>query len=146
MRLPPDSRRAQGWLGYAKAVSPTNAGRLTYAEATWVNLGVPKQGGAFYSPWFGIETSDNLNLFQPVNPWLGSSWAAYIEYFQWQPHKNQNSNQGTVQPGDVLYANVTYLPKSDSYKAVHTSSSGWSVEMTIPVQKIKGVSKNCAWR
>ena len=57
---------AQGWLGYAKAVSPTNAGRITYAEATWINGGNPSQGGAFYSPWFGIETSDNLNLFQPV--------------------------------------------------------------------------------
>lgn len=57
---------AQGWLGYAKAVSPTGAGRISYIEATWVNGGNPKQGGAFYSPWFGIETSDNLNLFQPV--------------------------------------------------------------------------------
>lgn len=125
----------QGWLGYAKAVSPTNAGRLTYAEATWTNLGVPAQGGAFYSPWFGIETSDNLNLFQPVNPWLGNSWAGYIEYFQWQPENNINSAQGTVRPGDIIYGNVSLASDGKSYDSYHSSSNGWSVRMNVPIQK-----------
>ena len=40
-------------------------------EAKWVVLDKPKIPGAFYSPWFGIESSDNLNLIQPVNPWSG---------------------------------------------------------------------------
>ena len=39
-----------------------------------------------------------------------------------------------MHPGDQLYGNVTYQPESNSYKAVHTSSDGWSVETTIPVQ------------
>lgn len=54
----------EGWLGYAAATSPTGKGRITYAEAYWTNGGVPSRGGAFYSPWFGIEASDNLNILQ----------------------------------------------------------------------------------
>jgi hypothetical protein len=73
---------AEGWLGYAQAVSPTGAGRITFAEAYWVNLQTPVDGGAFWSPWFGVETSDNLNLLQPVNPWVGDSYSIYNEYFQ----------------------------------------------------------------
>merc|ERR1711907_8830 len=76
---------AEGWLGYAKGVSPTGEGRITHAEAKWKVLDAPRHGGAFYSPWFGIESSDNLNLIQPVNPWTGNSWSMYIEYFQWEP-------------------------------------------------------------
>ena len=106
-----------------------------------MNLGVPKQGGAFYSPWFGIETSDNLNLFQPVNPWLGSSWAGYIEYFQWQPENNINSPQGTVKPGDVIYGNVSLAADGKSYDSYHSSSNGWSVRMNVPIQKKGGVDK-----
>jgi len=53
---------------------------------------------------------------------------------QWSPENNINSRAGTVRPGEILYGNVTYLPESNSYKSVHTSSSGWSVSMTIPVQ------------
>lgn len=70
---------AQGWLGYAKGVSPTG-GRLTRVrcaqrlvqlcaasqsassylplsppqmEAKWVVGSNPTRQGAFYSPWFG---------------------------------------------------------------------------------------------
>ncbi len=46
---------ADGWLGYATAVSPTGSGRITFAEAYWVVPENPSEGGAFYSPWFGIE-------------------------------------------------------------------------------------------
>ena len=46
---------AEGWLGYATAVAPTGSGRITFAEAYWVVPENPVEGGAFYSPWFGIE-------------------------------------------------------------------------------------------
>ncbi len=46
---------AEGWLGYATAISPTGSGRITFAEAYWVVPENPHEGGAFYSPWFGIE-------------------------------------------------------------------------------------------
>ena len=58
---------AQGWLAYAKAVSPTGQGRLTYIEGYWNVPASPKRSNAFFSPWFGIDTSDNLNLLQPVS-------------------------------------------------------------------------------
>lgn len=47
------------------AVSPVAGQRITYMEAKWTVGGTPAVGGAFYSPWYGIETSDNLNLYQP---------------------------------------------------------------------------------
>ena len=46
---------ADGWLGYATAISPSGSGRITFAEAYWIVPENPSEGGAFYSPWFGIE-------------------------------------------------------------------------------------------
>ena len=74
---------ADGWLGYATGVNPSGEGRITYMSAQWTVGQNPAVGGAFFSPWFGIEASDNLNLIQPVNPWVGDSWQIYNEYFQW---------------------------------------------------------------
>ncbi len=37
---------------------------ITFMEARWKVPSNPARGGAFYSPWFGIESSDNLNLIQ----------------------------------------------------------------------------------
>ena len=56
----------------------------------------PKHTRAFFSPWFGMDPADNLNLIQPVNPWSGSSWAMYTEYYQWSPTHNSNSKQVSV--------------------------------------------------
>jgi hypothetical protein len=58
---------ASGWMGYAMGTYPS--GVITYIEAKWVVPDNPKRDGGYFSPWFGIETSDNLNLIQPVNPW-----------------------------------------------------------------------------
>jgi hypothetical protein len=49
-------------------------GIITKMEAKWKVGALPAVGGAFYSPWFGVESSDNLNLIQPVNPFDGSNW------------------------------------------------------------------------
>ena len=51
----------------------------------WKVGATPPQSNSFYSPWFGIDASDNLNLLQPVNPWMGNEWLIYNEYFQWSP-------------------------------------------------------------
>lgn len=112
-------------------------------EAKWVVGQNPKQGGAFFSPWFGIESSDNLNLIQPVNPWTGSSWLIYNEYFQWRPQNNINSAQHKVNPGDVLFGSVTFNPTAQSYTIYHSDvNSGWSVSTDIPVQKVGQGYKN----
>jgi len=127
---------AEGWLGYAMGVSPTGTGRITYMEAKWKVGQNPEVGGAFFSPWFGIEASDNLNLIQPVNPWVGDSWEIYNEYFQWSPENNYNSDSTTVQPGDVLFGSVTYIPENNTYTIYHSDMTrGWSVTSSIDIQQ-----------
>lgn len=59
---------AQGWLGYATAQCPEGT-KLTLLDAYWKVGATPRNSNSFYSPWFGQDTSDNLNLLQPVNPW-----------------------------------------------------------------------------
>eukprot|EP01113_Clastostelium_recurvatum_P032685 TRINITY_DN422_c0_g1_i2.p1 TRINITY_DN422_c0_g1~~TRINITY_DN422_c0_g1_i2.p1 ORF type:complete len:240 (-),score=69.91 TRINITY_DN422_c0_g1_i2:127-813(-) len=134
---------AQGWLGYAALTAPGHT-RITYIEAKWVVPQNPKVGGAFFSPWFGIESSDNLNLIQPVNPWSGNGWSIYNEYFQWKPVHNINSNSHKVNAGDVVYGNITYVAASNLYRMVHSSlKDNWSVQTDIPIQKDdKGDYKN----
>jgi hypothetical protein len=127
---------AGGWMGYATATNP-GGGRITYIEATWINGNNPKSGGAFFSPWFGIEASDNLNLIQPVNPWVGDHWEIYNEYFQWSPEKNQNSQSNTVSPGDVIFGSVTFNQAQQTYTVYHQDkTSGWSVTTNFPVQRL----------
>ena len=59
---------ANGWLAFSSAYPPIAGQRLTFMSATWVNLDNAKDSSSFYSPWFGCDTTDNLNLLQPVNP------------------------------------------------------------------------------
>eukprot|EP00056_Hartaetosiga_gracilis_P020417 m.19289 g.19289 ORF g.19289 m.19289 type:complete len:235 (+) comp8435_c0_seq1:29-733(+) len=130
---------AQGWMGYAKGVNPSGSGIITHVEAKWKVGANPTPSQAFFSPWFGIETTDNLNLIQPVNPWLGNEWQIYNEYFQWQPTHNENSRAHTVQAGDVLFGSVTYDPVNHAYNMYHADlTDGWSVNTTIPVQQHMG--------
>ncbi|KAJ9472250.1 hypothetical protein DIPPA_29006 [Diplonema papillatum] len=127
---------AQGWLSYAKGVNPDGEGIITRAEAKWTVLDAPKADGCFYSPWFGIETSDNLNLFQPVNPWAGKKWEMYLEYFQWSPTHNQDSQMEDVQPGNTLHGVVTLNQSANTYTGTITNmATGKSSSMTIPIQK-----------
>jgi len=130
---------ANGWLGYALGVNPDGGDDpITFIEATWVNLKEPTNKNCFYSPWFGIETSDNLNLVQPVNPWTGNQWEIYNEYFQWKPTHNENSRSHVVYPGDVIYGSVTFDQTKQEYNMYHadmTSGHEWSVNTTIPVQQ-----------
>jgi len=134
---------ANGWLGYAKGVNPSGNGRITYIEAKWYVLNDPVVGGAFFSPWFGIESSDNLNLIQPVNPWVGDEWQIYNEYFQWEPVHNYNSASHTVSAGDLLFGSCTFNPNNQTYTVYHSDvTSGWSVTSNIAVQKRAGDYKN----
>merc|ERR1719471_454548 len=80
---------AQGWLGYA--VADGGGKQIEYMEAKWKVPNNPRRRGLFFGIWFGIETYDNLNLVQPVLPWVGNKWEIYNEYFQWRPTHNQNS-------------------------------------------------------
>ena len=55
---------AEGWLAYSRVLPPGGkpGQRLTFIEAKWRNLGNPRHSSSFYSPWFGIDTADYLNL------------------------------------------------------------------------------------
>ena len=108
-------------------------------DGWWPVGATPKRSQSFYSPWFGIDASDNLNLLQPVNPWMGNEWLIYNEYFQWSPEHNQNSAQHVVKAKDQLYGSITLDPKTKSYNVYHnvSGSTSWDVTMNIPIQKGK---------
>lgn len=134
---------APGWLAYATAKCPAGT-RLTHMEAKWT-VGVnPPNSFAFFSPWFGIDTSDNLNLLQPVNPWMGSGWSMYTEYYQWSPTNNVDSTSYNVNAGDQLYGKITFDgDDKQTYTLSQTDvTTGQTSSMTIPVQKHNGVHKN----
>lgn len=106
---------AQGWMAYAVGSIPSGVERITKLEMSWKVNSDPVPSGAFFSPWFGMDPADNLNLIQPVNPWLGNGWAMYTEYFQWSPEDNSNSPQRDVSAGQTLQGSLIYMAESDSY-------------------------------
>lgn len=122
---------ATGWMAYAQGKIPSTYTRVTKLEMSWKVLSDAQPSGAFYSPWFGMNTPDRLNLIQPVNPWFGSSWSAYTEYFQWSPEYNSNSNQFPVSTGDVLRGSCEYMADSDSYNLTQfdTTNGGSSSQI-----------------
>ena len=111
---------ATGWMAYAVGAPPTGVERITRLEMTWKAGAEPKHHlFAFFAPWFGMDPADNLNLIQPVNPWGGSAWSIYTEYFQWKPTHNSNSKSVAVAAGDVLHGTLLYDNSTDSYTLSH---------------------------
>jgi len=98
----------------------------------------PKRSMAFFSPWFGMDPSDNLNLIQPVNPWMGSSWSYYTEYFQWSPEDNSNSDSYDIEPGQELHGTLVYDETTDSYQLTQTNTAtGKTSQQTVKCQNGK---------
>mmetsp|Transcript_10948 Transcript_10948/g.23921 ORF Transcript_10948/g.23921 Transcript_10948/m.23921 type:complete len:255 (-) Transcript_10948:141-905(-) len=106
---------AEGWMAYAVGSIPASADRITKLQMTWTVGAKPSRSFAFFSPWFGMDPADNLNLIQPVNPWEGSNWGMYTEYYQWSPTHNSNSPDHSVEPGQTLQGTMEYDASSDSY-------------------------------
>uniref|UniRef100_A0A7S1Q0B7 Uncharacterized protein n=1 Tax=Neobodo designis TaxID=312471 RepID=A0A7S1Q0B7_NEODS len=125
-----------GWTAYATGNCPAGT-RLTKMEATWKVLGNAPASQAFYSPWFGSDTTDNLNLLQPVNPWFGNSWNFYTEYFQWSPTHNVDSTSYPTSTGNTLHGEIIFNGVNEqSYTVRQTDQTqGQSSQMTIPVQR-----------
>lgn len=129
---------AGGWMAYAVGSIPTNFERITHLEMTWTVGENAKSSGAFYSPWFGMDPSDNLNLIQPVNPWGGSSWSMYTEYYQWSPTHNSNSRSYSVKAGQTLHGVLSYDSSSDSYELSQTVvETGATSSQTVKCQSGK---------
>jgi len=129
---------ANGWMAYAVGAIPSQFERITRLEMTWTVGEAPKNNNAFYSPWFGMDPADNLNLVQPVNPWQGSGWDMYTEYYQWSPSHNSNSKSYSVKPGQTLHGAVVYDSSSDSYTLTQTIvETGQSSSQVVPCQSGK---------
>ncbi|KNC54731.1 uncharacterized protein AMSG_01581 [Thecamonas trahens ATCC 50062] len=126
---------ANEWLGYATATYPQGT-KITRAEAKWQVPADPKVPGLFQSPWFGIESTDNLNLIQPVNPWDGARWYGMTEYFQWSPENNRDSQTIEARAGDTLHGTVVYDEATQSYTQTQNNlRTGQSTSMVVPIQK-----------
>jgi hypothetical protein len=106
---------AEGWMAYAVGEVPAEVDRITRLEMKWKVSNDPRSSQAFFSPWFGMDPLDNLNLIQPVNPWSGGQWSMYTEYFQWRPTHNSNSPQRGVEAGQTLQGFLVYDSATDSY-------------------------------
>jgi hypothetical protein len=129
---------AHGWMAYAVGSLPSSVERITRLEMTWTVSDDAKRSGSFYSPWFGMDPADNLNLLQPVNPWGGSSWSMYTEYFQWRPTHNSNSRQHPVKAGQTLHGSIVYDASSDAYTVTQTIvETGVSSSQVVPCQSGK---------
>lgn len=111
---------ASGWMAYAVGAIPSTYERITRLDMSWKVGADPKRSRAFFSPWFGMDPDDNLNLIQPVNPWGQGAWSMYTEYYQWSPTHNSNSRSYTVKAGQTLHGSLVYDDKSDSYTLTQT--------------------------
>merc|ERR1712228_15094 len=129
---------AGGWMAYAVGKIPSSYSRITKLDMYWAVSAEPRRSSSFYSPWFGMDPSDNLNLIQPVNPWMGNKWVAYTEYYQWRPSHNSNSRQISVESGQVLHGSLQYQSGSDSYLLTQTNThTGQSSSQTVKCQNGK---------
>lgn len=129
---------AEGWMAYAVGALPSSVLRITRLEMTWQVGAAPARSYAFFSPWFGMDPLDNLNLIQPVNPWGGRSWSMYTEYYQWRPSHNSNSIQKPVLSGQTLKGSLVYDASSDSYELSQTVlETGVTSSQVVPCQNGK---------
>merc|ERR1711939_1104317 len=129
-------------MAYAVGTIPSGVERITKLEMTWTVGAEPKRSSAFFSPWFGMDPEDNLNLIQPVNPWEGGifsgGWSMYTEYFQWSPEHNSNSPSKSVKAGQTLKGSLTYDSSSDSYELKQTvAETGAVSSQTVKCQNGK---------
>ena len=135
------------WVVWAQGQCP-NGTHMTHFEATWQVPSNPPASDAFFAPWQGADSSDNLNLIQPVNPWLGDGWEIYTEYFQWSPEYNSNSQAYSTQAGNKLRGEMTFLGESaQAYRIVQTDlNTGLSSSQVVGVQKDdQGNYKKYTW-
>jgi hypothetical protein len=136
---------ASSWLAYAAASCPAGT-RVTHFEGQWKVPPRPAHSnlGTYYTPWIGAETTDNMNLLQPVSPWNGElnwgqgAWQAYNEYFQWSPVHNTNGKMFDVAAGDTLHGGLD-LARDQSYAVwINDAASGKNQSITVPVQRAAG--------
>ena len=67
--------------------------------------------------WFGVQTHKGDGaLIQPIQAkWLDGNWHMFHEIFDWNTHHDSATAHYTVQPGDAVWAQVTYRASDNSY-------------------------------
>jgi hypothetical protein len=133
---------AGSWLSYATASCPDNT-RVTHFEGKWDVPPNPARtdGDIRYTPWIGAETSDNLNVIQPVNPWLGANqtWRMYPEVFQWTPADTRDGIGTPLRTtaGHTLHGGLAFLGEDyQSYDVWLTDTATRARSaMNVPVQR-----------
>lgn len=142
------------WVVWAEAQCPagTHMDRpsqcMTHFESTWTVPPNPRPSSAFFSPWIGSDTTDNLNLIQPVNPWMGDSWSFYTEVFTWSPESNSNSQSYPTQAGNRLRGQMTFLGETQqAYRVVQTdlNTGSESSQVYHVQQEENGDYKKFTW-
>jgi hypothetical protein len=128
---------ADSWLAYT--VASGNGQLLTYINATWIVPSNPNEMVSGSAPgwWFGIEPNPASNLIQPILAWgyPDPSYTIFNGYFQWDNQNWWYSAQGDVQPGQTVFASVTYVASNNSYTMyTECAENGWSVTSNIPVE------------
>lgn len=111
-----------GWLTFAD-FQAESGGRITYMNATWTVPSNPKSNGGSPALWFGTQTAEGDGaLVQPILKWLGNGWYIFHEIFDWTDRHDQQGPKTRVEPGDSIFASLTYRSKSNSYDMFMTSA------------------------
>jgi hypothetical protein len=69
---------AGGWMAYAVGKMPSKYARITRLEMTWTVGKDAKPSKAFYSPWFGMDPDDDINLCNRMGLMLGIALAIVV--------------------------------------------------------------------
>jgi len=133
----PGDDPADSWLAYT--ISTGGGQLLTYMNATWIVPSNPNEMVSGNAPgwWFGIEPEPAADLIQPILAWgyPDPSYTIFNGYYQWDNSEWWFSDQGNVNPGNTVYASVSYVASNDSYNMlIGCKETGWSVASNIAVE------------
>eukprot|EP01091_Cochliopodium_minus_P001394 TRINITY_DN1125_c0_g1_i1.p1 TRINITY_DN1125_c0_g1~~TRINITY_DN1125_c0_g1_i1.p1 ORF type:complete len:240 (-),score=56.87 TRINITY_DN1125_c0_g1_i1:49-768(-) len=135
----PGNDPASSWLVYG--AMNTGSSRITYVNSTWVVPSKPTNSlslGNAPGWWFGIEPQVKDLLIQPILAWGDGlpRFTIFNGFFDWDNNGWYQSNSGHVEPGDTIFASVTYVPSNDSYTMyIASKNTGFSVSTNIGTGK-----------
>lgn len=116
------------WLTFAD-FQDENRGTITKMNATWTVPSKPADGRSRPAIWFGLQTAEGDGaLIQPVLKYFGK-WRMFHEIFDYTDRHDERSSKITVEPGDSIFASLTYRQESNSYD-MYMASKDLGKELT----------------
>jgi hypothetical protein len=141
---------ADSWLSYA--AFNANGAKITGLNCTWI---VPSNPGTEFGSnapgwWFGIQTGKGDGaLIQPILAYgyEGYFYSIFDGVFDWTDGSWHTSDQSyKVAPGDKIVSSIVYVPSSNSYTMVITSTQiGKSVTMNYKLQSAQTEVESVAY-